>query len=116
MLETFFSTSATIIPFPARGSTEQLDIFLGPSSTAASSGIIGLAIRLVHRPCRSCGAVHFIITAPVAMHHAGLRCAACDRHNGWLSRGAVTFIQMTVAKFGRPTEAITVHNSHREEF
>ena len=117
-MQTIFSTStAEIIPFPARGSPEQHDVFLGPATVPASSGIVGLVVKMIHRPCRACGGIHFIITSPVAMHHAGLRCVACDRHNGWLSRGGVTFIEMTVKKFGKPTEAVTVqHNSHQEEF
>lgn len=83
----------------------------------ASSGIIGLAVRLVHRPCRACGGLDFIIGPGAAMHAASLRCVECNAHGGWLSKGAVTFIQMTVKKFGKPTEAVTVqHNSHQEEF
>ena len=117
MLETFFSTStATIISFPSRRLPERHDLFLGPATTPPNTGIVGLVVKMIHRPCRACGGIHFIITSPVAMHHAGLRCVACDRHNGWLSRGAVTFVQMTVKKFGKPTEAVTMHNSHQEEF
>jgi hypothetical protein len=50
------------------------------------------------------------------MHHAGLRCIECNQHAGWLSRGAFTFIEMTIEKFGRPTEPITVRHSDQEGF
>jgi hypothetical protein len=117
MLETSSSTSAQIIPFPSRGLPGQHDLFLGPSSTIASTaGIVGLITEQAHRPCRGCGSVNFVITSFAAMHHAGLRCVECDRHGGWLSKGAFVFLEMTVARFGRPTEAIIVRHSDSEGF
>ena len=112
MLETSSTSTAEIIAFPSRHLPEGHGLFLGSATTPANTGIVGLVVKMAHRPCGACGGIHFIITPPVAMHHAGLRCVACDQHNGWLSKGAVTFIQMTVAKLGRPTEAL---NFYRRE-
>jgi hypothetical protein len=109
------SSTANIIPFPPRGSfSQQDDLFLGAASTPTSTGIVGLAVEMLHRPCRDCGSVHFIIGSSVAMHEASVRCAECDRHGGWLSKGARTFIEMTVAKFGRPTTAIIVRERKKD--
>ena len=99
MLETSSTSTARIIPFPSRGLPGQHDLFLGPSGTIASTGIVGLTVKMLHRPCRSCGSTAFTITSSAAMHHAGLRCVECDRHGGWLSAGAFTFIEMTIARF-----------------
>jgi len=48
-----------------------------------------------------------VITAGNLPHNAGLVCAGCGRHRGWLSAAAITFIQETQARFGAP-EIITV--------
>ena len=34
-----------------------------------------------------------------------------DAFGGWMSRGAHVFIEMTIKKFGRPVEPITVRHS-----
>jgi hypothetical protein len=115
MLATSSSTTATIIPFPSRGLPGQSDLFLTPEATVASTGVTGLAVRMIHRACRNCNSTMFIIGSSAAMHHASLRCAECDAHAGWMSRGAYTFVQMTIAKFGAPTEPITVRHSDYEE-
>jgi hypothetical protein len=99
--------NATIIPFP--GSPSESGLFTS-SATTPTTGVTGLAVQMMHRPCASCGSVNFVITSSVAMHHAGLRCIECNRHNGWLSKGAFTFLEMTIAKFGLPTKPITVRS------
>ena len=113
------SSTANIIPFPPRGSFSPPDLLLGPESVRnfphlTSTGIVGLAVEMLHRPCRDCGSVNFIIGSSVAMHEASVRCAECNRHGGWLSKGARTFIEMTVAKFGRPTTAIIVREQKKD--
>ena len=42
-------------------------------------------ITLITRACR-CGSHHFRLEPGKAMHAAGLRCAICDCHAGWLSK------------------------------
>ena len=113
-ITTSTSTDTNVIPFPSRGLPGQHDLFLGPASTPTSTGIIGLAVEMLHRPCRDCGSVNFIIGSSRAMHEASIRCAECDRHGGWLSKGARTFIEMTVEKFGRPVEAIIVREQKKD--
>jgi hypothetical protein len=109
------SSTAKIIPFPSRASSGQCDLFVAPSSTTmASTGIVGLAVKMVHRPCRSCGSANFIIGSSAAMHHAGLRCAECNHHGGWMSKGAFTFVRMTIEKFGRPTTPVSVRESKKD--
>jgi hypothetical protein len=80
----------------------------------ASTGTAGLVVKMIHRACRTCGGVDFVIGSSCNMHHASLRCVQCNQHAGWLSRGAYVFIQMTVSKFGRPTEPITVRHPYDE--
>ena len=79
-----------------------------------STGLVGLIVRMIHRPCPACGCTAFIIGSSAAMHHARLTCIECDRHGGWLSRGAFTFIHMTINKFGRPTTAIVVRETKKD--
>jgi hypothetical protein len=43
-----------------------------------------------------------VITDGNLPHNAGLVCAYCGRHRGWLSAAASTFIQQTRARFGVP--------------
>jgi hypothetical protein len=107
------SSSSNVIPFPPLPG--EYDLFLGPSSTTASTGIVGLAVKMAHRPCRACGSVNFIIGSSKSMHHAALRCMDCNQHSGWLSKGALTFIEMTVEKFGRPVEPVIVRHSNQSE-
>jgi hypothetical protein len=109
------TSSNNIIPFPARGLPGQHDLFLGPlSTTMASTSPVGLAVEMVHRPCRACGCTNFIIGSSVAMHHASLRCVECNRHGGWLSRGAYTAAQMSVEKFGKPTVQVAVRKNKKD--
>jgi hypothetical protein len=120
MLTTSSTSSTNVIPFPARGLPGQFDLFLLSSSPPTvptdTHSLVGLAVRMLHRSCRWCGSVDFTITSSAAMHHAGVRCVSCLKHGGWLSKGAVVFLEMTVAKFGRPTSAIIVrHSSERQD-
>jgi hypothetical protein len=103
------SSASNIITFPPIPG--EYDLFPGPSSTTAGADIVGLAVKMLHRPCRACGSVNFIIGSSKAMHHASLHCAECSYHGGWLSKGAFTFLEMTVDKFGRPTAPIIVRNN-----
>jgi hypothetical protein len=108
---TFSSSSANVIPFPVRYYRPLDDLFANPTSTAPSTGIVGLAVKMLHRPCRTCGCTDFIIGSSAAMHCARLTCAGCDAFGGWMSQGAFTFTRMTIEKFGRPTEPIIVRHS-----
>jgi len=109
------ASTGNVITFPARGLFSQRDLFLGPSNTPTSTGIVGLIVRTPERPCRTCGAVHFIIGSSAAMHCARLTCAECGAFAGWMSKGNYRYACMSVDKFGRPTEAITVCKSEKED-
>jgi hypothetical protein len=101
--------NATIIPFP--GTPSESGLFTSSATpTTGVAGIAGLAVQMMHRPCRLCGSVNFVITSSAAMHHAGLRCLECNRHNGWPSKGAFVFLEMTIARFGLPTQPVTVRS------
>ena len=63
------------------------------------------------KPCCSNTAV---ITAGTEQHAAGLRCASCNRHRGWLTRETLSFIGKTLARFGAPSEPITVRQQQKE--
>jgi len=69
--------------------------------------LIGLAVRIPD-PCRSCGDNVAKIGPPVGPHLAGLRCARCNHHRGWLPRTAHQFLIGVVDKFGRPIEPIAI--------
>ena len=39
-------------------------------------------------------------------HYAELRCTACGRHRGWLSKQTASAIEAIINQFGAPTEPI----------
>ena len=51
------------------------------------------------------------VCATKTMHAAELRCCTCDAHRGWLSKGAYNFITTTAARFGAPSEPLTLRDS-----
>jgi hypothetical protein len=118
MQTSIHSTEAStdnVVLFPARGTFGQTDLFCGPAGTPTSTGtIVGLAVVMLHRPCRDCGSVSFVIGSSAGPHHAALRCVDCGHHGGWLSRGAIAFINMTVEKFGMPTEPVAVRENKKD--
>jgi hypothetical protein len=68
--------------------------------------LVGLVVRLPD-VCR-CGHDVARIGAPVGPHLAGLTCARCARHRGWLPRIAHQFLLETVTQFGRPDTPICI--------
>jgi hypothetical protein len=77
------------------------------------SRLSGLCIRLersVDVPCGVCGQVVVVIGEGGGPHVAGLHCANCDRHRGWLPKTIADFLLETISRFGWPTEAITIRN------
>ena len=106
-------SSGNVIAFPPRGLFCQSDLF-APSSTMASTGIVGLIVKLAHRSCRACAATHFIIGSSKAMHCARLSCAECGAFSGWMSRGDFTFARMTVERYGSPTTAFVVGENKKD--
>ncbi len=75
----------------------------------SSSSLTGTRIKLDRSGDREhgrCGNIA-IVTTGYSPHNAGLVCAGCGRHRGWLSATAITFIQETQARFGT-TEIITI--------
>lgn len=55
MLETSSTSTAEIIAFPSRHLPEGHGLFLGSATTPANTGIVGLVVKMAHRPCRACG-------------------------------------------------------------
>ena len=37
-------------------------------------------------PCPACGSHHYRVEPGVGPHAAGLRCAVCGKHCGWMSK------------------------------
>lgn len=110
------ASSSNVFQFPPLALP---DLFSAPVTlgTAASADPTGLGVKMVHRPCRSCGSTHFIIGPGKGPHLASVKCIECNQHSGWLSRGALAFIRMTIEKFGRPIEPIAVRNNfYGEDF
>jgi hypothetical protein len=90
-----------------------------PPPGGSATTLIGLRIRLertVDVPCGMCGETTVAIGPGVGPHVAGLHCAGCDRHRGWLSKAAFDFLTAMVAQFGKPTEPITVRNAQLQQF
>ena len=52
---------------------------------------------IMTRACR-CGSRRFRVLPPVGPHAAGLRCANCEFHGGWLSKEEYGAIQRGEAK------------------
>ncbi len=86
---------------------DQLDFFAG--TTAPSTSMVGLLIRLP-RECR-CGSVEFTIGSSKNFHHAGLFCADCGAHGGWMSGESFSFINGIIDQFGKPTAPIIVRGA-----
>jgi hypothetical protein len=94
-----------------RHPANQLDLFV-PSAKAEANYITpraGLAVQLPS-PCR-CGAGSAEIELGRGPHLAGLRCIACGKHRGWMSREAHRFIVEVVKKFGRPSSPIVIRTN-----
>lgn len=80
----------------------------------AQADIIGLTVRLertIDVPCVACGQTDVVIGVGAGPHVASLQCASCERHRGWLPKTVADFLIDVVARFGRPAEPITIHNS-----
>ncbi len=76
--------------------------------------LVGLRIwlrRTVDRPCAVCGESVVVIGLGADQHTAGLHCAGCERHRGWLPRVIADFLMGLIAKFGTPPATITVLNT-----
>jgi hypothetical protein len=76
--------------------------------------IISLRIKLQRTtdvPCAACGETVIAIGQGVGPHTASLRCAACERHRGWLSKETAEILLAMVGQFGRPTEPLAIRNS-----
>jgi hypothetical protein len=86
----------------------QPDLFKAETSTP----LVGLSVQLPGQ-CQ-CGAVSAEITAGHGPHAAGLRCAACGKQRGWLSREAHRFVAEVASKFGRPPGPIVVRTRNLE--
>ncbi len=61
------------------------------------------------RPC--CQNLAVVVPRPDTMHQAELRCAACGKHRGWLRHEALAFLAEVSARFGSPTEPITLRDT-----
>ena len=73
----------------------------------------GLRIQLERTndvPCGVCGQTVVVVGKAAGPHVAGLHCAACDRHRGWLPKTIADFLMESVSRFGWPIEAITIRN------
>jgi hypothetical protein len=81
---------------------------------STSCSLVGLTVRIPDS-CRGCGHDAARIGPPVGPNLAGLRCARCDRHRGWLPRTAHEFLTEVVNKFGRPTEPIAIRRGRSGE-
>jgi hypothetical protein len=71
--------SSNVIEFPTRS---QYDLFIVPGSdetVAASTGIVGIGVEMLHRPYRACGSPNFIITSSAG--HIMPGCAALSAIN-----------------------------------
>jgi hypothetical protein len=90
--------------------TEQIDMFAPPSTApvvqARSTSVIGLPVRLPGQ-CGCCSTLA-TVTAGRGPHLAGLRCASCGRHRGWVSGSSFKFLAETVDRFGRPKDPIAI--------
>lgn len=77
----------------------------------ALNGIQAKLERTIDVPCPDCGEAAVVIGSSAGPHVAGLRCICCDRHRGWLSKGAADFILAVIDQFGRPLAPIIVRDS-----
>jgi hypothetical protein len=80
-------------------------------ATNPSSGILGLRVQFdLNSPrfCPACGWHSLKIGGAVGPHANELRCTACNRHAGWLSKPAAARMTEMVAMAGRPTTPFIV--------
>jgi hypothetical protein len=84
------------------------------NSSEVNCRIAGITVRLdrtIDQPCGVCGETAVMIGPGAGPHVASLRCICCDRHRGWLPKGAANFIDAAVVLFGRPVVPVTVKTS-----
>ncbi len=67
--------------------------------------------RTVDTPFVTCGETMVVIGDGVGSHVAGLWCAGCDRHRGWLPRTIANFLSKTVRLFGVPDELFLIRDA-----
>jgi hypothetical protein len=83
--------------------------------TTSSSPLIGMMVQLDRsidqlKPCCSNMA---IVTIDKGQHAAGLVCASCGRHRGWISKSTTTNLQAIIDQWGVPTKPLVVRDSSR---
>ena len=71
--------------------------------------LFGLVVDL-EDPCK-CGTRLVVISSGKGPHSASLRCEACNRHRGWLSKTTHSAISETIKLAGRTTEPIKVQRA-----
>jgi hypothetical protein len=86
---------------------------MNASDLLGNPSVVGLTVRLGRnidreKPCCSnLARIH-----PGKGPHAGeLFCLDCGVHRGWLSKVALDFLTQTAARFGAPSEPITLRDS-----
>jgi hypothetical protein len=84
----------------------QLDLFDNTVTAPSTAAVTGTRLRL-SSPCH-CGSNIVVIGSSAGPHSASIRCAECNRHRGWLSRGETERIAAIVGTSGRPTEPIDI--------
>ncbi len=87
----------------------QIEMF----ATTSSSPLIGMMVKLdrdIDRrdPCCQNLAV---VTVGKGQHSAGLACASCGKHRGWVSKSTTLFLRKLIEHWGVPTEPLIVRES-----
>ena len=91
---------------------KQLDLFDAEPAPVPLDPIIGLSVRMPSA-CLRCRCRLATIVAGSGPHQAGLSCAGCGVHRGWISHETLRFLQNFVATFGRPTRPIDFRHVKR---
>jgi hypothetical protein len=81
----------------------QFDMF----AATAASPIFGLTVELEHFRTR-CHDDIACIAEGKGPHLGELKCAACGRHRGWISKSTGKWIESVVERFGRPTQPLVL--------
>jgi hypothetical protein len=87
--------------------TRQLDLF-GPSSP-----LVGITVNVEHFQDR-CHENLARVHEGKGPHVGELRCVACGKHRGWLSRDTANWIATVINKFGAPSTPIVLRRRAQE--
>jgi hypothetical protein len=93
-------------------STVQLDMFGGTTPSTSPLGVL-----IVEPDACRCGSNVAVVGSSGGPHFARRTCASCGAFRGWLSAGALAFVNDQIDHIGgRPAAPIVIRNQSEQGF